>query len=42
MPSITGQTVFEGIRGNWNAEEKQTYIFRAREHLSVWPEAAAF
>jgi branched-chain amino acid aminotransferase len=27
-----GTAVFEGIRGNWNAEKKQTYIFRMREH----------
>ncbi len=27
-----GTGIFEGIRGNWNAERKQTYIFRMREH----------
>ena len=27
-----GTAVFEGIRGNWNAEQKQIYIFRLREH----------
>jgi branched-chain amino acid aminotransferase len=27
-----GTAIFEGIRGNWNAERKQTYIFRMREH----------
>jgi branched-chain amino acid aminotransferase len=27
-----GTAIFEGIRGNWNAEKKQTYIFRMREH----------
>ncbi|MFA5310008.1 MAG: branched-chain amino acid transaminase [Dehalococcoidales bacterium] len=27
-----GTAVFEGIRGNWNAGKKQTYIFRLREH----------
>lgn len=27
-----GTGVFEGIRGNWNKEEGQTYLFRAREH----------
>ncbi len=27
-----GTGCFEGIRGNWNAEEKQLYIFRMREH----------
>ncbi len=27
-----GTGVFEGIRGNWNAEKKQTYIFRMKEH----------
>jgi branched-chain amino acid aminotransferase len=28
-----GTAVFEGIRGNWNKTEKQTYIFRLKEHL---------
>ena len=27
-----GTAIFEGIRGNWNAEKKQAYIFRPREH----------
>ena len=27
-----GTAVFEGIRGNWNAEHETTYIFRLREH----------
>jgi len=27
-----GTAVFEGIRGNWNAEAERTYIFRLREH----------
>lgn len=27
-----GTGVFEGIRGNWNARQKQTYIFRMKEH----------
>ncbi len=27
-----GTGCFEGIRGNWNAREKQLYIFRLREH----------
>lgn len=27
-----GTGCFEGIRGNWNAEEQQLYIFRLREH----------
>jgi branched-chain amino acid aminotransferase len=27
-----GTSVFEGIRGNWNAEEGKTFIFRPREH----------
>jgi branched-chain amino acid aminotransferase len=27
-----GTGCFEGIRGNWNAEEEQLYIFRLREH----------
>jgi branched-chain amino acid aminotransferase len=28
-----GTAVFEGIRGNWNSEQKQTYIFRPSEHF---------
>ena len=27
-----GTAIFEGIRGNWNAEQQQTYLFRPREH----------
>ncbi len=27
-----GTAVFEGIRGNWNEEKKQIYIFRLKEH----------
>jgi branched-chain amino acid aminotransferase len=27
-----GTGCFEGVRGNWNAEEEQLYIFRLREH----------
>jgi len=27
-----GTGVFEGIRGNWNAEEEQVYVFRLKEH----------
>jgi branched-chain amino acid aminotransferase len=27
-----GTAIFEGIRGNWNAGQKQTYIFRMKEH----------
>jgi branched-chain amino acid aminotransferase len=27
-----GTAIFEGIRGNWNAGKKQTYIFRMKEH----------
>ncbi|MDD4875744.1 MAG: branched-chain amino acid transaminase [Dehalococcoidales bacterium] len=27
-----GTALFEGIRGNWNDEKKQTYIFRMKEH----------
>jgi branched-chain amino acid aminotransferase len=27
-----GTGVFEGIRGNWNSEQKQIYIFRLKEH----------
>src|SRR5713226_2463882 len=28
-----GTGVFEGIRGNWNPERKQTYLFRIRDHF---------
>ena len=28
-----GTAVFEGIRGYWNADEGQLYIFRLHEHL---------
>jgi branched-subunit amino acid aminotransferase/4-amino-4-deoxychorismate lyase len=28
-----GLGVFEGIRGYWNAEHKQIYLFRLREHI---------
>ena len=27
-----GTAVFEGIRGNWNSQQQQTYIFRLRAH----------
>ena len=27
-----GTAIFEGIRGNWNDAQKQTYIFRMQEH----------
>jgi branched-chain amino acid aminotransferase len=28
-----GTAVFEGIRGNWNDEAQETYLFRQREHF---------
>ena len=28
-----GTAIFEGIRGNWNDEQQQTYIFRLKEHF---------
>jgi branched-chain amino acid aminotransferase len=28
-----GTAIFEGIRGNWNSEQKQIYIFRPGEHF---------
>jgi branched-chain amino acid aminotransferase len=37
-----GNCVFEGIRGNWNADEKQTYIFRLREHYERLCRGARF
>ncbi len=27
-----GTAIFEGIRGNWNSEHQQTYLFRLKEH----------
>jgi len=27
-----GTAIFEGIRGNWNSEQKQMYLFRLKEH----------
>ncbi len=27
-----GTALFEGIRGNWNSEQQQIYIFRPKEH----------
>src|SRR4030042_3835341 len=27
-----GTAAFEGIRGNWNASQKQVYLFRLTEH----------
>src|SRR3989304_9932120 len=27
-----GTACFEGIRGNWNEEEQQMYLFRVKEH----------
>ncbi|UCG54854.1 MAG: branched chain amino acid aminotransferase, partial [Dehalococcoidia bacterium] len=27
-----GTAVFEGIRGNWNSQQEQMYIFRLKEH----------
>jgi len=29
---LYGTSIFEGIRGYWNEEEKQVYIFRMKEH----------
>ncbi|MPZ98508.1 MAG: branched-chain amino acid transaminase [Dehalococcoidia bacterium] len=28
-----GTAVFEGVRGNWNADEGQLYLFKVREHV---------
>ena len=27
-----GTALFEGIRGNWNSDQQQIYIFRLKEH----------
>ena len=29
-----GTAIFEGIRGNWNSEHQQIYIFRLKEHYN--------
>lgn len=28
-----GTAVFEGVRGNWNSEDEQLYLFKVREHV---------
>ncbi len=28
-----GTAVFEGVRGNWNEEQGQLYLFKVREHM---------
>ena len=28
-----GTAIFEGIRGNWNGDQKQMYLFRLKEHF---------
>jgi len=28
-----GTAIFEGIRGNWNGEQKQMYLFRLKDHF---------
>ncbi len=30
---LYGTAVFEGIRGNWNEDEDQIYVFRVKEHF---------
>ena len=30
---LYGTAVFEGIRGNWNEQEEQLYLFRVRDHV---------
>ena len=30
---LYGTSVFEGIRGYFNKEENQVYLFRAKEHI---------
>ncbi|MEX2237065.1 MAG: branched-chain amino acid transaminase [Dehalococcoidia bacterium] len=36
-----GTACFEGIRANWNAGQRQAYIFRPREHYQRLKESAA-
>ncbi|MBI2765355.1 MAG: branched-chain amino acid transaminase [Chloroflexi bacterium] len=35
-----GTAVFEGIRGNWNEEKQQTFLFRIREHFERLAQSA--
>ncbi|MCX7616826.1 branched-chain amino acid transaminase [Tepidiforma sp.] len=35
-----GTAVFEGIRGNWNAEDQTVYLFRVREHFERLQQSA--
>lgn len=35
-----GTGVFEGIRGNWNAEQETVYLFRVKDHLRRLRESA--
>ncbi len=35
-----GTALFEGIRGNWNAEKEQVYIFRLKEHYQRMQDGA--
>ena len=38
-----GTGIFEGIRGYWNAEEEQLYLFRLREHYArMWRNLTLF
>src|SRR3990172_5644527 len=30
---LYGTATFEGIRGNWNEEDQQLYLFRVRDHF---------
>ncbi len=36
-----GTAVFEGIRGNWNEDKKQVYIFRLKEHYERLAQGSA-
>jgi len=35
-----GTAVFEGVRGNWNADEGQLYLFKVRDHVRRIRESA--
>jgi branched-chain amino acid aminotransferase len=37
-----GTALFEGIRGNWNAEKNQMYVFRLKEHFQRLQSGARF
>src|SRR5690606_2118550 len=35
-----GTAVFEGVRGNWNSEQEELYLFKVRDHVRRIRESA--